>query len=68
MAYGKVKVIVNAGGMTKAQADLILKLADKHAWDLHASSKMREWFAMHIGDIESNPASSPLTGGWNGTA
>lgn len=66
MAYG-TKVIVNAGGLTQKQVDLILKLANERAWDLHNSQKMREWFAMHIGDLESNPAASPLTGGWKGT-
>lgn len=69
MAYGNsAKVRVNAGGMTQKQVDLILRLANKKAWDLHPKQNWREWFAMHIGDLESNPASSPLTGGWNGTA
>lgn len=70
MAYygNATKVVVNAGGMTQKQVDLIKKLADQKAWDLHASQKMREWFAMHLSDIENNPATSPLTGGWKGTA
>jgi hypothetical protein len=52
------KVRVNAGGMTQYSK----------AWEYHNSPKMVQFFAMHIRDIENNPATSVLTGGWNGTA
>lgn len=68
MAYGYTKKVVNAGGMTENQVKLILSMAEQKAWDQHPVQKMREFYAMHIGDIESNPATSPLTGGWHGTA
>ena len=68
MAYGRTRVTVNAGGMTQSQVNLILDLARNRAWDEHPSVKMREFYAMHIYDIESNPATSVLTGGWTGTA
>ena len=65
--YGYVKTVVNAGGLTQNQANLILRLAEQKAWDLHPKQEMREFYAMHIGDLESNPATSVLTGGWHGT-
>ena len=68
MSYGYVKAKVNAHGMTQNQVKRILDLANERAWDLHPSTQMREFYAIHIGDVESNPATSPLTGGWHGTA
>lgn len=65
---GYVKKLVNAGGMTQNQVNTILRLASERAWDLHPDQKMREFYAIHIGDVECNPATSPLTGGWSGTA
>lgn len=65
-----VKVRVNAGGMTQNQVEMILRLGNEKAWDhpTGVPQKMREFYAMHIGDVESNPATSVLTGGWKGTA
>ena len=67
---GYTKVRDNAGGMTQSQVDTILRLGDEKAWDhpTGVPQRMREFYAMHIGDVESNPATSVLTGGWKGTA
>ena len=67
---GYTKVRVNAGRMTQSQVDMILRLGDEKAWDhpTGVPQRMREFYAMHIGDVESNPATSVLTGGWKGTA
>lgn len=63
-----VKKIINAGGMTESQSNKILELARNKSWELEPRQNYRERSAMLINDIENNPASSPLTGGWHGTA
>jgi hypothetical protein len=62
------KVRVNVGGMTQSQADMILRLANSNAWELEPRASYRDRTALLINDIENNPATSPLTGGWDGTA